>query len=1212
MIVNNSWIILYTFVSYRKDMEKKKRHIAIRLLRVLLWTAGIWIILLSAAQLILSSSAVNRLVDRYASGYIDGKLEFSKVRVDMFRHFPNIGISIEDGSLTYPSERFAQLRQESPQGRLLYSGCGEESDTLASFRYLSAGINVTSLLAGKISIPHIRMVKPRIFAHSFDSTNVNWDIFRLPEDDDTTSAALPPISIGRIRLSDHPHIVYTDSEDTLFAMIDVKQIGFNGKLDTRKVTRNRIGLTFDSMIVAGRIASDTLGLRVDMLHIHEHHDHMDIHTEANALLATNAFGRINVPISIKGTAGITSKDPLSVALHDFSADIASMPIDFDLDISHVDEGFSLDGRFGMKGCKVEDLIDGFIKNIVPETADIRTDAVISISGSCNGVIGNGGLPSFEASLSVPHSEISHKKVKHKINIALDAGAETDDKGKVNVSVENIDLSTYGLYLNAGLQLSDLLGEDPLIKVDSRLRAAADSLATFLPEDHAVNAEGGLSAELKGSIRLSQMDIYNFGQAELTGSIRSDELILDSPADTISVSLKDAAIGIAPESKTSKTGAGTFRLLGINGAIGKIGISLKEAAEFNGTEISFAAKNSVDALSGENSSKVHPLGGHLDALELNLKDGNGMSVTLDNTSNSFQMVPKRDNPEIPILSLKSSNKRIYLRDLSNRVILTDAGLEGRAVMNTAERRTRRRINSDSASFRPQRKAREIPEWMTEESFRASDINFSLDGMMAENFRKGEIEGGLKVRTGIFMTPYLPLRNILKGTDIDFNNNELRINEFKIVSGNSEIAAKGSLSGLRRALLGRGSYNLDMDITSGKMNADELLAAFNAGMSYNPDTESSGLADASDSEFLKMVVSDTLETDQENTLIIVPADLNADIRVKASDMTFSDLHIDSLRADILMKERCMQITNSKALTNMGEAELEGFYSTRTKKDIRAGFNFNLNDVTSERVIAMMPAIDTIMPLLKSFSGMIDCQLAATASLDTRMNILTPSINGVVRIGGENLLMKDNEVFSSIARKLKFKNRKEGRIDKMTVEGVIKDNTLEVFPFIVDLDRYTLALSGIHNMDMSYRYHVSIIRSPIVFKVGVDIFGPDFDNMKFRIGKPKYRTTDVPVFTAVIDQTRVNLAESIRGIFEKGVEIAVKENEMQDIINDHKKNIGYVNAADQTLEELSAEEQRQLEEGGMNAEETLQVDSLSISKTLNEMIINRNIKDEQPGIH
>ena len=226
-------------------------------------------------------------------------------------------------------------------------------------------------------------------------------------------------------------------------------------------------------------------------------------------------------------------------------------------------------------------------------------------------------------------------------------------------------------------------------------------------------------------------------------------------------------------------------------------------------------------------------------------------------------------------------------------------------------------------------------------------------------------------------------------------------------------------------------------------------------------------------------------------------------------------------------------------------------------------------------MMPAIDTIMPLLKSFKGLVDCEFAATASLDTNMNIIMPSINGVIRIGGENLTMSGEKMFSDLAKKLKFKDKEEGRIDKMTVEGIIQDNTLEVFPFIVDIDRYTLALSGKHNLDQSFRYHASIIRSPMVFKVGVDIYGPDFENMKFKIGKPKYKNTKIPVFTEVIDRTRINLAESIRGIFEKGVEAAVRENERQEAIEAFKKESGYVNAVDQQLEELSESEKKQLED-------------------------------------
>jgi len=283
---------------------------------------------------------------------------------------------------------------------------------------------------------------------------------------------------------------------------------------------------------------------------------------------------------------------------------------------------------------------------------------------------------------------------------------------------------------------------------------------------------------------------------------------------------------------------------------------------------------------------------------------------------------------------------------------------------------------------------------------------------------------------------------------------------------------------------------------------------------------------------------------------------------------------MTADLTMKERCVQITDTKALTNMGDISLEGFYATQSKKDLKTGFSINFKDITAEKVINLMPAVDTMMPLLKSFGGLLNCELAATAQLDTNMNIIMPSINGIMRIGGNNLTIKNSEMFRKFAKLLIFKNKKEGRIDKMTVEGVIKDSKVEIFPFILEMDRYMLGLSGVQNMDMSFRYHASLIRSPFLIKLGMDIYGPDFDHLKFKLGKAKYRNRNVPAFSTVIDDTKINLVESIRNIFDKGVTAAIIENENMGAIERRKKEIGYVQAVDQKMEELSAEEQKQLE--------------------------------------
>lgn len=1179
-----------------------------RFLKALLWIIGVWAAVLIVLQICLSPSVLGRIVHRYADEYIDGDLSFSKVKLSLFRHFPNVGITIEDCSVTYPSDRFDSLETKGAQGMLTDHGCGETADTLASFRRFSAGINVSALLAGKIRIPHVVLIKPRIFAHSYDDGHANWNIFRLQADEDTAKTELPPVSIGRIRLLHNPHIVYTDSRDTVFMLADIGRMTFDGRIDTRKTNRNRLGLTVDSLRFAGRVASDTLGAKLDKLHIHEHHKHFDVHAEAHAFIANSVLGRMRIPVSLNGTVSFPKDSVPTMEFRNINAEIASIPLAADAKLSKINGIPYIEAEFGMDGCRVENILDDYVKRIIPSIKDFGTDAVLFVDGRCTGNIGNGNIPQFDMSLSIPEAKITHKMLTDDIDFALMTNSSCKD-GKINISVSNVSVSTPGLSLKTSANLDDLLGDDPIIGLDGRIYADADSLISIVSRSSGITASGNLSANLQGSMRLSQMNMYSFSQAELDGSILSDSLYLDSPKDTISINIKGLDLKLGPETKQSRIDSTrSFRLIGLNGAIAKADINIKDDISMSGSEVSISAKNSAQALS--DTSRIHPLGGHLKAGHLMLTDASGTSVAVDNTSNSFQMVPKKNQPKVPVLNLSSTNQRIFLRNGHGRIILTDSSIKGKASLNTVERRQKRKAFMDSlatvhpdipkdslfAHLRSQRTSYRIPEWLREEDFKEKDINIRLDESLSKYFREWDIDGNIKVRTGILMTPYLPLRNILKGMDVEFSNNEIKIDSLKVASGKSEIEAKGSLSGIRRAILGRGTYRLDMDLYSGKMDADEFLAAINTGSSFDLEDSQGQITDATDAEFLKMVVADSLDTDDIKALVVIPSNLEAELRLKGKNITFSDMEINRFEADVKMRERCMQIADSYAETNMGGCTLEAFYATRTKQNLKTGFNITLSDVTTEKVIGMMPAIDTIMPLLKSFKGLMDCEIAATASLDTCMNILTPSINGIIRIGGENLTLSDNKVFSDLAKKLKFKNSKTGKIDKMTVEGIIKDNTLEVFPFILDVDRYTLAMSGLQNFDMSFRYHVSLIRSPMVFKVGVDLYGDDFNNMKFKIGKPKYKNTKVPVFTTVIDQTRINLAQSIHDIFAKGVETAVKENEMLTAINEHKQKIGFVNAADQQLEELSAEEQMQLDD---NSSENVLKET---ADTLNE----------QSGIH
>ena len=1144
-----------------------RKSIGRRLMKILAGILGFWICSICLTEILLSTSLVTDTVNKVASQYIDGNISFGKVSASVFRKFPAVTINLEDFIITYPSDRFAQEKQEGPQGDLLYRGCGDTADTLATFSRFSASINITPLLFGKISLPEILLERPRIYAHSYGTDTANWNIFSIESDEteaEESGSALPDINIGKVSLTDNSEIVFTDSKEDIFALVELKNATYEK------------GLSVDSLFVAGRVASDTLAVGLDRLRIHRHHDHMDVDMEAKTLVATRAFGRLNIPIEISSTVHIPKDSVLTVGVHNFKAEIAAIPFEGEADLRFLDGSTEIDGRLTVSECKVDDVIKKFVKNFIPEASKIQTDAVIGIDMSCKGeyVHETGKLPVFSIDLIMPRARIAHKDLGEEVMVAFDAFLANTRKGSLNINVNEIAVSTNGLDLNGYGSMQDIMSSDPKISVEGNLSASLDSLMRFIPDTLGLTAEGSLAAEISGSAKMSDLSLYTFSRSSLTGKLTSENLAFRMPEDSLSVVIEDLIADLGPESRTSRRDSSkTMRLMGITGQIGKIDATYKGGIALNGNQITLSAKNSAE---GVDTSKVGRLGGRISAQDLTLTDASGMSVGLDETENGFQMRPHRENPSTPVLTLTSSNKRITLVTDVNRAILTDASLKADATMRSIE--IRRPSEGGPRRERGQRPQADLPEWMQDEDFRKQDIDIRLDQSLAKYFREWDMNGDIDIRTGILMTPYFPLRNILRGMHVSFSNDRIGIDSLKVMSGKSGIEAKGELTGLRRALAGRGgarsTLKLDMDISTEGMNANEILTAYNAGSHFNPEAAKDKMSYASNAEFLQMVINDTSTVKEEAKLIVIPGNINADITLKGKGITWSDLTVSDMQANLLMKERCVQITNTMATSNIGSVNFEGFYSTRTKDDIKAGFNFDFKDLTAEKAIDLMPAVDTIMPLLKSFAGNLNCELAATARLDTNMNILTPTVNGVLRISGDDLTISDSEMFTSLAKKLKFDDRKTGQIKHMTVEGVIKDNVLEVFPFVLSLDRYTLALSGKQNLDMSYRYHASIIKSPLIIKVGVDIYGQDFDHMKFKIGKPKYKNEKVPAFTSVIDETRINLAASIRNIFEKGVEAAIQENERQDAITELKNEMEYVNAVDQETEELSEEEQKTLE--------------------------------------
>ena len=1202
--------------------------------KILLWILGIWFGLLLIIQIILLPPILTRIANSVAEDYVDASVSIGSAYGSVFRHFPRITITVEDLEVTYPHEKYDSIARVGVQGHLLYSGCGESVDTLASISRLSASVSLLTLLSGDLKLPHIEVDSPRIFAHTYADGRANWDIFggessaeatEQPADttaSENSSAASSAedsmnIILKNISISGKPKIVYTDSRDSLFAMITLGSMTFDGNFETEGLHKTSADAKLEKLFIAGRYGADTLAFGLDHLKTKAKDDHMHMTAKANTFMATEAFGRMMVPINFSSDISLPEDPGIAVSLRNIDADIATIPAAGHMDIKVRDDRAVIDGQIDMIKCRIQKVLHQYMALFVPELLEVDTDTEVSATAVISGHYDfiSGTMPKVDITLDIPDSQIDYSTFPEKIYLGMNGEFSMDTTGRMSTDIHKAAVHTYGLGLDAAFGIDDIMGEDPNIAINGSFRASLDSLRRFLPDTLNIITQGGLSAELDGSIRMSEMDMYKFSNAKLDGRMEGNGIVFQMPDDTIDVNINGLDIILHPETiKSRRKGGEDRKLMGLTGTLASADVTYKDAFSFKGKDLSMGAKSS-GINTEEEEENVSYVGGHFNAEMMQINDSEGTSIKLDKTKNSFQMRPKRGQPTIPVLTLSNQNLRITYITADNRAILTDSKISAKAAMNTLDRENRRKAFMDSLAtahpdvprdslfvyLRSKRMAGAVPSWMTDNDFRSSDIKVDLNETFKKYFREWDIEGSAGIRTGIIMTPYLPLRNILRGAYMSMDNNRIAIDSLKVMAGESEICTNGSVSGLRRVLLGRGNIKMDLNISSGSVNADELMKAYTIGSMYEPDT-SGAAAEMTNSEFLKQVTTETVQTvEPAPSLFVIPGNVVASMKINTSGIKYKDLDISSFVADMVIKERCAQLTGTSMKSNIGGFDLDAFYATRSKEDIKTGFCLDLKDITSERLIGLMPEIGEVMPMIGSIKGQFDCEVAATASLDTTMSLIMPSVNGIARLSGNNLTVSDDETFTSIARMLMFKDKKTGRIDELMVEGAIKDNRLELFPFLLKVDRYALAVSGVQNMDMSYKHHISVLRSPLLIRLGLNISGPDYDNIKFRLGRAQYRAKKMPSFTAVIDQTKNDLKYSIYNIFETGIDQTINNKHVDHLIVTHQNSIGYVNAAEMDMEELSEEEMMKFEDSS-NADTAMEEAMAAAVAAVQEVLKNK----------
>lgn len=1094
-----------------KTVKKSVRHPRWwRVARTILITVTVLVVLVSiaigGAVWMLTPERLTPMVSRMASDNLNADVNASRIELTWWSTWPHLCLEID--SLEIVSHSMDALPDT------LRSQLPSDADTLLRLPHMSGAINLASLLKMNIEVRDARIVRPWINLVAADSLHANYMITEPAAEEDTASVIIiPPLAIDRFEIEGPAKIRYASVADSTDIALTIHNIGLNAH-----------EVPVYSVTTSGRM---------------------------NARMAS-LLPSYELPLSIDGNIAWDSRTPMAVNIKDMTIGAGALRINTALAINMESDPVintldlqicptSVDSLLGMIPAPYNDLVKGISCNGLI-SADMKLLSPFNLATD--------SLPDALIGLKLQPGQVAYGMMRLR-NLETETDITLSHKG-LDATVVNINnLRAYGPIIDARIKARiENIISDP--KIDGKFSGMLNltRLGAILSR-HGVTYGMTLGGTLRGNadyrMRLSDLNPQHFHRTRLSGNLTlSDFTARDSAGFTADVDKVHLKFGTSTS---------------LNGENGRIDSVLTVSMAFDTARIAtpdlmLSVADVRAGIGAENRSAsldtntILPIGAKMMIGLVDYKSKVDSSRIIVRKIYGGTMLRQfaKGTGRVPEMGLKLSTEMVIMIDKAMRVAMREGQFDLMAHLNSRSSilgpRTKARVDSlrklhpslseDSLvnlamSMWPQRQR------MNSRQDEGERLNLALDNTTAGIVRRLDLQGSVKAKSIGLFTPAFPLRSRFRNMECDFTTDSILFHRMDCKIGSSDFAVQGTVSNIKRTLTSaytRRPLKIEFSMQSDSINVNEIMRGMMRGAAYT-DTSSSTIrtdANASDEEIQKAVEE---AADGAMGALVVPSNIEATFQASANNITYGDVQLKDFDGTLLVNRGAVKLENMSAASDVGTASLNALYYAPADTSIMFGMGLKLHDFHIDKVIDLIPQIDSLMPIMSTMGGVIDADLTAATRIDSVMNIDMTSLKAMLKLSGDSLVLLDEETFKTMAKWLMFKDKKKNMIRHMDVALSVENSMMQLYPFSFDFDRYKIGVMGGNDLAMNLNYHVSVMKSPLPFKFGINITGPA-DNMKIRVGKARMKENMVQNIS-ISDTTRINFVEQLDRLFRRGAAVA-----------------------------------------------------------------------------
>lgn len=409
-----------------------------------------------------------------------------------------------------------------------------------------------------------------------------------------------------------------------------------------------------------------------------------------------------------------------------------------------------------------------------------------------------------------------------------------------------------------------------------------------------------------------------------------------------------------------------------------------------------------------------------------------------------------------------------------------------------------------------------------SFGALAVSGSIrmDSTQQNVLKKFNPKVDIDMHSAVLYTPMLPDAVRMSQFAFEYNTKNCEIKTAEVKIGHSDFQLYGTVDNLEDWLDHKAMLTGDLNFTSSYTDVDQLMAMF------------SGMGNDADS--LEQMRKEDEVPDEANPFI-VPKDVDITLHTHIRRSIAFGNDLNDVAGALTVKDGVAILDQIGFVCKAATMQLTAYYKSPRPNNLFAAIDFHLLDIQIDELLAMIPCVDTLVPMLKAFNGNANFHLAGESFLDARYQPKMSTLLGSAAISGKDLVIMDNNSIAQIAKLMQFKSWKDKddkiKIDSLSVEMTCLRKEIEVFPFVLNIGKYQLCASGKHTLDNVCNYHIELLKNPLLAKVGVDIKGP-LSKPKISLGEIRYADLYKPSRQGVVEKRTLELKNMIRKALEANV--------------------------------------------------------------------------------